>query len=109
MTYLFSTVKRKIKRTDLEQVRKRHFIPKLPSFYQDRLGTNIGKALKKEGDHISQGGDCQMTITAVAVVCMYLLRRILVYWPKDLNRDWSPRFSTLRDKTAGFEPKRPEI
>jgi hypothetical protein len=20
-----------------------------------------------------------------------------------LNRDWSPRFSTLRDKTAGFE------
>jgi hypothetical protein len=26
-----------------------------------------------------------------------------------LNRDWSPRFSALRDKTAGFEPKRPEI
>jgi hypothetical protein len=26
-----------------------------------------------------------------------------------LNRDWSPRCSTLRDKTAGFEPKRPEI
>jgi hypothetical protein len=26
-----------------------------------------------------------------------------------LNRDWSPRFSTLRVKTAGFEPKRPEI
>jgi hypothetical protein len=26
-----------------------------------------------------------------------------------LNRDWSPRFSTLRDKTAEFEPKRPEI
>ena len=30
----------------------------------------------------------------------YLLRRILVYQPKDLNRDWSPCFSTLRDKTG---------
>jgi hypothetical protein len=30
----------------------------------------------------------------------YLLRRILVYKPKDLNRDWSPRFSTLRDKNS---------
>ena len=29
----------------------------------------------------------------------YLLRPILVYRPKNLNRDWSPRFSTLRDKT----------
>ena len=33
------------------QVRKRiflcHFILKMPSFHQDRLGTNIGKALKK--------------------------------------------------------------
>jgi hypothetical protein len=26
----------------------RHFILELPSVYQDRLGTNIGKALKKE-------------------------------------------------------------
>jgi hypothetical protein len=26
-----------------------------------------------------------------------------------LNRGWSPRFSTLRDETAGFEPKQPEI
>jgi hypothetical protein len=40
---------------DRRQVRKRTiyvfcviFIPKMPSFYQDRLGTNIGKALKKE-------------------------------------------------------------
>ena len=44
----------------------------------------------------------------------YLLRRILVYKPKDLNRDWSPRFSTLRDKKRldlsqngrKFEPRR---
>ena len=28
----------------------------------------------------------------------YLLRRIFVYKPKDLNRDWSPCFSALRDK-----------
>jgi hypothetical protein len=34
---------------------------------------------------------------------------ISTYKPKDLNRDWSPRFSTLRIKTARFEPKRPEI
>jgi hypothetical protein len=27
----------------------RHFVLKTPSFYQDRLGTNIGKALKKNG------------------------------------------------------------
>ena len=47
-------------------------------------------------------------VVGIACEC-YLLRRILVYQPKDLNRDWSPRFSTLRDKTAGFEPKRPEI
>jgi hypothetical protein len=26
-----------------------------------------------------------------------------------LNWDWSPHFSTLREKTAGFEPKRPEV
>jgi hypothetical protein len=31
------------------------------------------------------------------------------YKPTDLNRDWSPRFSTLWDKTAASEPKRPEI
>jgi hypothetical protein len=30
----------------------------------------------------------------------YLLRRMLVHKPKDLNRDWSPRFSTLRDKNG---------
>jgi hypothetical protein len=30
----------------------------------------------------------------------YLLRPTLVYKPKDLNRDWSPRFSTLRDKNG---------
>jgi hypothetical protein len=30
----------------------------------------------------------------------YLLRAILVYQPKGLNRDWSPRFSTLRDKNG---------
>ena len=32
----------------------------------------------------------------------YLLRPILVYRPKDLNRDWSPRFSTLRDKNGSI-------
>ena len=25
-----------------------HFVLKMPSFYQNRLGTNIGKALKRE-------------------------------------------------------------
>jgi hypothetical protein len=29
--------------------------------------------------------------------------------PKDFSRDWSPRFSALREKTAGFGPKQPEI
>jgi len=33
-------------------------------------------------------------------VFMCLLRPTLVYQPKDLNRDWSPRFSTLRDKNG---------
>ena len=33
-------------------------------------------------------------------LAVYLLRRILVYKPKDLNRDGSPRFSTLRDKNG---------
>ena len=39
--------------------------------------------------------------------CTYL-RSILVYKPKDLNRGWSPRFSTLCDKN-GSERKQPEI
>ena len=30
----------------------------------------------------------------------YLLRRMLVDQSQSFNRDWSPRFSTLRDKTA---------
>ena len=37
-----------------------------------------------------------------AKVFVYLLRPILVYQPKDLNRDWSPRFSTLRDIKKGW-------
>ena len=35
----------------------------------------------------------------------YLLRPTLVYKPKDLNRDWSPRFSTLRDKNGWIRAK----
>jgi hypothetical protein len=35
----------------------------------------------------------------------YLLRRILVHKPKDLHRDWSPRFSTLRDKDGWIRAK----
>jgi hypothetical protein len=35
-----------------------------------------------------------------AALTRYLLRPILMYKPKDLNRDWSPRFSTLRDKNG---------
>jgi hypothetical protein len=35
----------------------------------------------------------------------YLLRRILLYQPKDLNRDWSPRFSTLRDENGWIRAK----
>jgi hypothetical protein len=35
----------------------------------------------------------------------YILRGILVYQPKDLNRDWSPRFSTLRDKNGWVRAK----
>ena len=34
------------------------------------------------------------------------LRAILVYKPpKDLNQDWSPRFSTLRHKNGWIRPK----
>jgi hypothetical protein len=36
---------------------------------------------------------------------MYLLRAILMYQPKDLNRDWSPRSSTLRDKNRWIRAK----
>ena len=39
----------------------------------------------------------------------YLLRPILVYKPKDLNRDWPPQFSTLWEKEPGLEPKRPKV
>jgi hypothetical protein len=45
---------------------------------------------------------------------MYLLRPTLMYKPKDLNRDWLPRFSTPWDKNGWiraknglkFEPRR---
>jgi hypothetical protein len=40
-----------------------------------------------------------------AKVFVYLLRPILVYQPKDLNRDWSPRFSTLRDQNGRIRAK----
>jgi hypothetical protein len=37
---------------------------------------------------------------------LYLPRATLVYKPtKDLNRDWSPRFSTLRDKSGWVRAK----
>jgi hypothetical protein len=39
----------------------------------------------------------------------YLLRAILVYKPNDLNRDWRTVSLRCGIKTAGFEPKRPEI
>ena len=38
-------------------------------------------------------------------IAEYLLRRTLVYKPKDLNRDWSPRFSALRDKYSWIRAK----
>jgi ABC-type multidrug transport system fused ATPase/permease subunit len=38
-------------------------------------------------------------------IIVYLLRSTLVYQPKDLNRDWSPRFSTLRDKNGWIRTK----
>jgi hypothetical protein len=35
----------------------------------------------------------------------YLLRAILMHTPKGLNRDWSPRFSTLLDKNGWVRAK----
>jgi hypothetical protein len=48
----------------------------------------------------------------VAYAHVYLRRHLccsIVATFLHLNRDWSPRFSMLRDETAGFEPKRLEI
>ena len=36
---------------------------------------------------------------------MYLLRATWMYQPKDLNRDWSPRFSTLWGKNGWIRAK----
>ena len=36
---------------------------------------------------------------------MYLLRPTLMYKPKDLNRDWLPRFSTPWDKNGWIRAK----
>jgi hypothetical protein len=38
-------------------------------------------------------------------ISRYLLRSILTYQPKDLNRDWSPHFSTLQDKNGWIRAK----
>ena len=57
---------------------------------------------------VLEGASCSNPIPHAS----YLLRPMLVYQPpKDLNRDWSPRFSALRFgiKTAAFEPKQSEI
>jgi hypothetical protein len=35
----------------------------------------------------------------------YLLRVTLMYKPKDLHQDWSPRFPTLRDKNGWIRAK----
>ena len=45
---------------------------------------------------IEKGVFC--TRLPMTTLTLYLLRRTLVCQPKDLNREWSPRFSTLRDK-----------
>jgi hypothetical protein len=46
-------------------------------------------------------GSSMLILTYLVALCAvgYLLRPILAYKP-DLNRDWSPRFSTLRDKNG---------
>ena len=56
---------------------------------------------------VLEGASCSNPIPHAS----YLLRPMLVYQPKDLNRDWSPRFSALRFgiKTAAFEPKQSAI
>ena len=38
--------------------------------------------------------------SGVGTILWYLLQPTLVYKPRDLNRDWSPRFSTLWDKNG---------
>jgi hypothetical protein len=49
----------------------------------------------------------QNTIEFEGFMC--LLRSTLVYKPKDLNRDWWPRFSTLRDKNGWSRAKTAKI
>jgi hypothetical protein len=44
------------------------------------------------------GADHTLTLKLTGAGRVYLLRATLMYKPNDLNRDWSPRFSTLRDK-----------
>ena len=60
------------------------------------------KGLEEDGEY----SQALFTNTHAAMAeDMYLLRPILVYKPKDLNRDWSPRFSTLRDKNGWIRAK----
>jgi hypothetical protein len=77
--------------------------------YQDTLRITAGKTQKEGGCFAGGAGytypwslpDPTAYFKRVASLNkQYLLRRILVYQPKDLNRDWSPRFSTLRDKNG---------
>ena len=71
----------------------------MPSFYHDRLGADIGKThLDDEKAVFYAGKEPQRPVAAG--LGWYLLRDTLVYKPKDLNRDWSPRFSKLRDKNG---------
>jgi hypothetical protein len=52
-----------------------NLILKVPSFYQDRLGTNIGKALKKEMMHFSHR--IRLTSMVMVMVTLLLLLRQL--------------------------------
>ena len=64
--------------------------------------------IQTHGNAKSQEGAAVAAVKATMdVECdsAYLLRSILVYQPKDLNRDWSPCCSMLRNKNGWVRAK----
>ena len=67
---------------------------------QPDVTTEVWAHITKAKTHKALGDRALAEESLLHAKKLYLLRPTLVYKPKFLNRDWSPRFSTLRDKNG---------
>jgi hypothetical protein len=116
ISYLHSALKQTFELYSGDPGKKTVFLSHLylkRSFYQDRLGTNIGKALKNETVLLRRSCDCDRLVARChrnrGVGSVPTPGNIYVT-PLTFKLGGRPVLSAhLNVKTAGSEPKRPEI